>query len=92
MMPVGNRIVIMGAGFIPIMAGIGFRIIRGAQQLFIMGVGFTTRVGAGVGGRKQLGHRLGFAGAIQMIIAAGRRCRRIPFIKLASALFTMARR
>ena len=87
----GSRIAITAIGFIPMTAGIGFPIIRGARAHFIMVVGFMMSITAGAGGRKPPGHHHGFAGVIRTIIAAGRRCPRARSFAKARVLFSMAR-
>ena len=78
----GGRIAIAATGFIPIAGGIGCLIIPGAGLRSIMDDGFVMPVWVGVGRRTECGVHPGFVGGIQMIFAAGHRCRR----RLASAL------
>src|SRR5688572_28606619 len=58
------------------MVGIGIRIIRGAGRRFIMAVGSLTRAVDGSGVRIVFGDHHGFAGAVLLLTADGRRCRR----------------
>ena len=82
----GRPIAHAGIGFIPTTGGIGLPVIHGAGAHFIMAGGFMMTTEAGVGGRTQRGVLHGFCGAVQAIIAAGRRCRRIAFTARAPDL------
>ena len=87
---VGGRIVIVVTGIIPIAGGTGCRIIPGVGRRSTLDDGFATPAGVGAGRRTASGVLPGFAGGIQMTIAAGRLCRRPLASGPASASFTAA--
>lgn len=91
MIQAGNHTAIMAIGFTLTTAGIGIQIIRGAGRLFIMAAGFIMTATAGAGIQTPFGDLPGFAGVTRMIIAAGRRCRRIANIAKALASSSTAR-
>ena len=74
----GGLTVIAGAGFGPIVAGIGNPIMPGAGLLSIMAGGIVVQLMAGFGFPIRLGPRLGSPGGIRTPTAAGPHCHQVP--------------